>query len=156
MNKISQNGILICVVLMMGCSGTQPTSIGLTDGVLASCPSRPNCVVSMHGDQTHFIEPFTFQTGKNEAIAALKNILSAQKRTAIVEETSNYLHVEFKTRFFKFVDDVEFYFPEDENVVHIRSASRLGYSDMGLNRKRMESLRGLFMAALENNQPENK
>jgi uncharacterized protein (DUF1499 family) len=110
----------------------------------------------MHGDQTHFIEPFAFQTGKNEAIAALKNILSAQKRTAIVEETSNYLHVEFKTRFFKFVDDVEFYFPEDENVVHIRSASRLGYSDMGLNRKRMESLRGLFMAALENNQPENK
>jgi uncharacterized protein (DUF1499 family) len=104
----------------------------------------------MHGEEKHFIEPFVFSAGKEEAARALKKVLAAQERVTIVEETGNYICVEFKTKLMGFVDDVEFYFPEDADVIHIRSASRIGYSDMGLNRKRMESLRTLFLAALEN------
>ena len=136
-------------VFIIGCAGTRPTSIGVYSGSLTPCPEKPNCVSSHAKDKKHFSESFPYTTEKSVAFNCLKEIISGQTRTTIVSETDNYLHVEYKTAFFGFVDDAEFYFPENESVVHIRSASRLGYSDLGVNRKRMEGLRALFIEKLK-------
>ena len=68
-------------------------------------------------------------------------------RTSIVEERADYLYAEFASRLLGFVDDVEFYFPPNERIIHVRSASRLGHSDFGVNRKRIEDIRAKLAAA---------
>lgn len=80
-----------------------------------------------------------------EAKLKILEIINSLKRTRIINETENYIHAEFRTRTFKFVDDVEFYFDDPEKIIHFRSASRVGWSDMGVNRKRMESIRKLYL-----------
>ncbi|MEN6507422.1 MAG: DUF1499 domain-containing protein, partial [Smithella sp.] len=70
---------------------------------------------------------------------------SGMKRIKIVAEKEDYLHAEAKSLIFRFVDDVEFYFPANEKIIHVRSASRVGYSDMGVNRKRVEEIRKRFV-----------
>lgn len=129
---------------MISCTGTRPTNIGVLNGKLTPCPEKPNCVSSQADDAKHFSEFFAYTTEKSVAFNCLKEIISTQKRTFIVSETANYLHVEYKTACFRFVDDVEFFFPDNEPVVHFRSASRLGYSDLGVNKRRIEEIRMLF------------
>ena len=141
--------IIVCVFFIVGCTGTRPSSLGVHDGLLNPCPKKPNCVSSQEEDEKHYSESFSYDTEKSMAFNYLKEIVSAQKRTEIVSETSNYLHVEFKTAFFRFVDDVEFYFPDNTSIVHFRSASRLGYSDFGVNKKRIENIRTLFSEKLK-------
>jgi uncharacterized protein (DUF1499 family) len=80
-------------------------------------------------------------------MAALKSIIESTPRTSIVEERADYLYAEFTSMLIGYVDDVEFYFPPDEQVIHVRSASRLGYSDFGVNRKRIEDIRAKLAAA---------
>ena len=72
--------------------------------------------------------------------------LLVTSRTRILTKEEDYIRVEYTSRLFRFVDDVEFYFPE-EPVIHVRSASRLGYSDLGANRRRVERIRELFFSA---------
>jgi uncharacterized protein (DUF1499 family) len=86
-----------------------------------------------------------FNTTLKEAKFKILDIVKSLKRTIIIKETENYIHAEFRTRTFKFVDDVEFYFDETEKIIHFRSASRVGWSDMGVNRKRMINIRNLFL-----------
>lgn len=139
--------LAVGMVFMVGCSGTSPSTIGLAEKGLKDCPNRPNCVSSKATDKERFVEPFSYACQKDVAFEALIRIVSGQKRATIVEKTGDYIHVEFRSKLFRFVDDVEFYLPDDEPVVHLRSASRLGYSDMGVNRKRVDLLRNLFMDA---------
>ena len=113
-------------------------------GPLNACPKSPNCVSSGAGDTLHAIAPLTYSDSREEAFARLKKVLSAMKRTTIVAEKEDYLHAEARSLIFRFVDDVEFYFPVAEKVIHVRSASRVGYSDMGVNRKRVEEIREKF------------
>ncbi len=140
---------IVLSVFIIGCTGTRPTSIGIVNGGLTPCPAKPNCVSSQAKDKKHFSESFPYTTEKSVAFNCLKEIISGQKRTTIVFETDSYLHVEYKTACLGFVDDAEFYFPENESVVHFRSASRLGYSDLGVNKKRIEGLRTLFNEKLK-------
>lgn len=142
--------------LQLGCAGKPPANIGVIDGRLAPCPDRSNCVTSMLiDDEKHFIEPFTYPSDKRRAFEALRQVISSQDRTTIVKQSGDYLRIESKSRWFRFVDDVEFYFPKDVSMIHLRSASRVGYSDMGVNRERMERIRSKFNSAvnphLENN-----
>ncbi|PKN70077.1 MAG: DUF1499 domain-containing protein [Deltaproteobacteria bacterium HGW-Deltaproteobacteria-12] len=111
---------------------------------LKTCPHTPNCVSSQAGDPEHAIAPFLYSGGRAEAYARIKDIVGGMKRTKIVAEKEDYLHAEFKSLIFRFIDDVEFYFPEDQNIIHVRSASRVGHSDMGVNRKRVEEIRRIF------------
>ncbi len=74
----------------------------------------------------------------------LIDVIKSMKRTKIVASTNIYIHAEFASAMFRFVDDVEFYFEDSRNIIHVRSASRVGYSDMGVNRKRIEQVRKLF------------
>lgn len=148
MRKIAIVFGMVLSVFMIGCSGTRPTNIGINNGSLSPCPSKPNCITSQAADEEHFSESFQYSVDKSVALNILKKIILSQPRTKIVSETDNYLYAEYTTACFRFVDDVEFYFPENEQVVHFRSASRLGHSDLGVNKKRIESIRLLFTEML--------
>ncbi len=135
--------ITLSVMLFPGCAGKRPTNLGLKDGKLTPCPNKPNCVISQTEDKKHFIAPIAYDHSKDEAIKRITVVIKAQKRAKVIEQKENYLRVEFTTAIMKFTDDVEFYFP-DEKIIHVRSASRIGYHDMGLNRKRIEKIRQAF------------
>jgi len=135
---------------MAACASTQPSTQGSENpSALKPCPRSPNCVSSQgpHGKQ--YILPLAYSTDPDVAYQALIGILDAEKRATIVARKKNYIHAEFVSRIFRFVDDVEFLFEPDQFVVHVRSASRSGSYDFGANRRRIEHLRRLFAAALE-------
>lgn len=110
---------------------------------LRACPSSPNCVSTRATDEGHTIAPFRYTKPRAEAKEALKAVVSSLSRTKLVEEDESYLRYEFTSLLLRFVDDVEFLFDEDTKTVHFRSASRTGYSDLGVNRRRMEEVRAL-------------
>lgn len=118
--------------------------MGAGNSVLKACPKSPNCVSSQAGDTGHAVAPFPYSDNRAEAYARLKKVLSQMTRTTIVGEKEDYIHAEARSLIFRFVDDVEFYFPADEKMIHVRSASRVGYSDLGVNRKRVEEIRERF------------
>ena len=122
-------------------AGTQPDSLGVSNQQLLSCPSTPNCVNSQSKDAEHSIQPLSYQKNGEEAIAEIKNIINEQERTKIISETDNYLYAQFTTHWMGFVDDVEFYVNGDKGIIDVRSASRLGESDLGVNRQRIEQIR---------------
>lgn len=135
-------------ILGSGCADRHPVAAGETGGVLAPCPHRPNCVSSMAEDAAHHVAPLPYATDRARAREALQQVIAATPRAAVVDRRSDYIHVTFKSRVFGFVDDVEFYFPPNEPVIHVRSASRTGYSDFGVNRKRVAHLRQRFAKTL--------
>jgi len=139
---------VIGCMMIFSCAGQRPSNIGIHNGRLGVCPSKPNCVSSQAADEDHAVAPLRYQGGKKAAFKRLKKIVESLERSTIVAESDNYLHIEFKSAIMGFVDDVEFYFPK-EKVIHVRSASRLGYSDLGVNRKRVEQIRKLFSAELD-------
>jgi uncharacterized protein (DUF1499 family) len=122
-------------------TGKKPSNLGVRDGKLAPCPSTPNCVCSQSEDAGHKIEPLTYKSTPQVAFTQLKQAIESQPRTKIITQSPNYLYAEFTSAIMKFVDDVEFYLDEDAKVIHVRSASRLGQSDLGVNRKRIETIR---------------
>ena len=137
---------LVNLILLTGCSGTMP-DLGIKNSKLAPCPKTPNCVSSQAHDEEHYIQPIIYSGTQQEAHDRLLQIIEAEKRTNILTDQEDYIRVEFTSALFRFVDDVEFYFPQekaDETVIHIRSASRVGSSDLGVNRKRMERIRSKF------------
>lgn len=122
---------------IIGCTGNRPVDLGLKDGYLRPCPSSPNCVNSMaNEDEVHRVEPFC-----GVSLAELRELLQNEESVEIVTDHENYLHAEFTSLIMRFVDDVEFFSIAEEQVIHVRSASRLGSSDLGANRRRVEGLR---------------
>jgi uncharacterized protein (DUF1499 family) len=128
-------------------SGKRPPNLGVTDGDLAPCPDSPNCVSTQAEDDDHRMAPIPYTGSPEAAKGRLVSIVTSMPRTRVVEETPQYLYVEFRTAIMRFADDVEFYIDEAAGVIHFRSASRLGYSDMGVNRRRMEEVRRAFAAS---------
>ena len=116
-------------------------SLGLQDGKLLPCPSTPNCVVSQGSDPDHAIPPIAYTGRRDDARTRLIQVLGVVPRTEIVAQQGNYIRVTSTSRIMGFVDDTEFYFPEDESVIHVRAAARLGESDLGVNRRRLEQIR---------------
>ncbi|MGG1687174.1 DUF1499 domain-containing protein [Pseudalkalibacillus sp. NRS-1564] len=121
--------------------------LGVKEGKLAPCPDKPNCVSSQSTDEKHGMKPIPFNGTAEEAIAKIKTILINRKRTEIVEERKDYIRAEEKSKLFKFVDDIEFYIDTANESIHFRSASRTGYSDMGVNKKRMNEVKEEFQKA---------
>src|SRR5437879_1690483 len=115
---------------------------------LGPCPSSPNCVSTQASDDGHFIAPFRYRKSRAEAKEVLKEVIRSLPRTNLLKEDESYLHYEFTSMLFRFVDDVEFLFDDETKTIHFRSASRTGYGDMGVNRKRMEQVRTLAGAKL--------
>ncbi len=108
---------------------------------LAPCPASPNCVSSDARDARHAIAPLALAAPPQEAWRAARDAVAALPRTRIVEETADSLHAECRSALFGFVDDLELELRAAEGAIAVRSASRLGYSDLGVNRRRVESLR---------------
>lgn len=115
---------------------------------IGPCPSSPNCVSTQTQDVDHSIAPFRYRKSRAEAKEALKEVLRSLPRMQLVEEDEAYLHYEATSLLLRFVDDVEFLFDDEAKTIHFRSASRTGYGDLGVNRKRMEQVRALIAKKL--------
>jgi len=133
----------VLATLLAACAGEPPGNLGVRGGLLASCPASPNCVSSRADDQRHRIEPLRFSGDPAGSFARLRGILTGRDDTTLVREEGGYLRVEFRTRL-GFVDDGEFLLDPEGGCIHVRSASRRGYSDLGKNRSRLEEIRGRF------------
>jgi uncharacterized protein (DUF1499 family) len=145
MTSLSYLSIALSVIIA-GCSGVRPPNLGVKDGKLAPCPASTNCVSSQSTDKEHAVAPLYYTTSVPHAITDLKKVILGMKRARIVDERDFYIHAEFTSALWRFVDDVEFYFDEGAKVIHVRSASRLGKSDFGVNRKRVEDIRAAWSA----------
>ncbi len=136
--------VLVGGAVLLGCRMQKPPTLGATGGRLLPCPDSPNCVCSQDPEAEHQIAPLAFTGPGSAALARLKAVVLAQPRVKITGEHDGYLRAEFTSRIFRFVDDVEFLLDEPAKVIHVRSASRVGKSDLGVNRKRVEHLREAF------------
>lgn len=134
-------------MLLTACAGTAPANLGAASGRLAPCPSSPNCVSSDATDARHAVAPFELAVPAGEAWPAVRRAVSELPRTRIVVETGGYLHAECRSALFGFVDDLELLLRSQEGSIAVRSASRVGYGDMGVNRERVEQLRARLVAA---------
>ncbi|UOQ92674.1 DUF1499 domain-containing protein [Halobacillus shinanisalinarum] len=123
--------------------------LGVKDGKLAPCPHSPNCVSTQAKSLDKAMDSLPFIENISYTKSLIKQIINEEQRTSIQSEQENYLHVIFTSKLLKFKDDVEFYFDESSRVVHFRSASRAGYSDLGVNRKRMENIRRNYLRKIE-------
>ncbi len=135
----------IVALYVLSFTASRPSNLGVTAGKLAPCPDSPNCVSTQADDEGHRIAPIPFTGTTADAMTKIKQALAALPRARIIMESADYLHVECTSLIFRFVDDVEFYIDEPNQVIHARSASRVGRGDLGVNRQRMDAIR----AALE-------
>lgn len=136
--------VTVGLLAILGCAGERPSNLGAKDGILATCPTSPNCVSSQSADEKHRIVPLIFSGDPEAAFARLKRILARRSDTTITDELPGYLRVELRTALF--VDDGEFLLDRTQNVIQVRSASRIGYSDLGKNRSRIEEIRNEFLS----------
>lgn len=142
---------LFSFVFLMGCSGTIP-KLGVNSGQLLPCPDKPNCVSTQATDKIHFIEPIHFSGTAQEAQNRLLQILKTMEGAKIMATEENYVRVALTSKVLRFVDDAEFYFVATEKqkmMIHLRSASRIGHSDFGVNRERIEQIRHKFHSSNE-------
>jgi len=125
------------ILIIFGCSGRLPEKLGAKNGNLAPCPDAPNCVSTESGDPKRAMPPLPFVGTRDQARNRILETIRGMERSKIIDVTDFYIYAQYRTRFFRFVDDVEFLFDDTAQLVHFRSASRVGYYDFGLNRRRM-------------------
>lgn len=148
MPKLLVYGLLIAVaaVLSFIILNGRSTARGVGPRGLAPCPDSPNCVSTQAdpGDALHYMEPIPWSGSAVEAQEELVSIVSAMPRSRIATAEAGYLHVVFASRLWRFRDDVEFHVDEAAGLIQFRSASRMGYSDIGVNRQRMQEITAQF------------
>jgi uncharacterized protein (DUF1499 family) len=137
--------LLVCLALV-SCTGSSPSNLGVSSSGMTPCPSSPNCVSSDAGDGDHQVSPLQLAVPATEAWLAARALVSKLPRTRIVSEKPDYLHAECRSALFGFVDDLELNLRPAEGIIAIRSASRIGYSDLGVNRRRVEALRSSLLS----------
>ncbi len=151
-HKVLMNHIISLLISLFMISGvlltvwscaSNPPKAGLVDGKLRPCPNSPNCVSSESDSPSSRVGPLTFQGPSEKALQDLKEAVQ-EMGGEIQEEHNGYLWATFTSRIFRFVDDVEFRMDAADRLIHVRSGSRVGYSDLGVNRRRVEKLRALF------------
>lgn len=130
-----KKALIALIPFLSACAGEPPQNIGVNNGRLTACPESPNCVSSFATDETHTIQPIA------ASLQQIEQIVRNTEAATIVTAQDNYLYAEYTSRIMGYVDDVEFLYDQNAAVTHVRSASRLGYSDMGANRKRIEAIR---------------
>ena len=139
MKTLLPRRLSLCVCILL--SATHATA---GPDRLSPCPDSPNCVSSQSNDTAHFTEPLHYTGNLAEARQKLIDLLGNSKRARLISAEADYVHAEFRSLIFNFVDDVEFHFPSEDRIIHVRSASRKGYYDFGANRRRVERLRSAF------------
>lgn len=132
----------------MRVEGKRPRRLGVDgNGRLRPCPSTPNCVCSQNPPGRGAIAPLAFQQSPERAMEALRGVVEGLARTRVIRASRDYLYAEVRSRLFGFVDDLEFHCDRRQRLIHVRSASRVGYSDLGVNRRRVEAIRKDFAKA---------
>lgn len=118
---------------------------GLVGGRLAKCPDKPNCVCTeFEADLTHYTEPVLISRSDTSGVlSGLKTVIQ-EMGGKVQKEDSQYLAATFTSSFFRFVDDLEIRIDLDQKTIHMRSSSRVGHSDRGVNKKRIERLKKLY------------
>jgi len=134
----------LLILLIRWASPVPQLGVG-EDGKLQPCPNKPNCVCSQTVEAGHQVQPLVFTGSPEQAWQQLRKILDGTPRLWIVEETNTYLRAEVVTLIWRFIDDLEFLLDGPGQVIHCRSASRLGYSDLGVNRRRIDDIRAAFV-----------
>ncbi|MCH2207826.1 MAG: DUF1499 domain-containing protein [Lentisphaerales bacterium] len=135
--------ILFYVLILIGVSMAVPGNLGITKGRLADPPESPNCV-SSHADSTdsvHYISPLVYEGTSEAAIEAIVKVIENWPRAKVITQEENYFHVVCTTLIFRFKDDLEIFVDQEQKKIHFRSASRVGYSDLGTNRKRVNKFK---------------
>ena len=138
--------MLALTFILTACSTNQTIKTGVSSDRLSPCPKSPNCVSSLSEDKSHQVDPLTYSATLEEAREKLISVIKSMKRSEIVTAEKNYIHATFTSFLFRFVDDVEFSLDDETKVINVRSASRAGYSDLGVNRRRVEEIRKRFIA----------
>ncbi len=133
----------VCLLLLGGCATVGPFEVSET---LPPCPASPNCVSSDATKDVHAIAPLRVVGDIGVAWATLLDYLRGDRSYTVVTHTDEYIHAEARTRWLRFVDDVVFAARPEAAAIAVRSASRLGYSDLGANRRRIEKLRAALAA----------
>lgn len=137
--------LLLVSLALLSCTGSPPANLGVTDAGMTPCPSSPNCVSSDATVSDHHVSPFHLAVPATEAWPVARELVSKLSRTRIVSEKADYLHAECRT-LLGFVDDLELNLRNSEGIIAVRSASRLGYTDFGVNRHRIEALRTALLS----------
>jgi uncharacterized protein (DUF1499 family) len=137
---------LLAVAALLACAGQRPAGLGVEGARLAPCPASPNCVSSDAGDERHAVADLELAAPAPEAWRAAREAVAALPRTRTVAESEGYLHAECRSALFRFVDDLELHLRADAGRIAVRSASRVGRSDLGVNRRRVEDLRAALRA----------
>ena len=129
-------------------SWKRPDNLGLHEGKLAPCKRTPNCVSSQSdpADRVHYVAPIPFHGNAQDAVAEVRATVEGMEGARVIREMPGYLYAEFRSRLMRFVDDVEFAFDEKAQLLHVRSASRVGRRDFGVNRERVEKIRATLLA----------
>jgi len=135
--------LLLIVLIIVSCS-SGPKKIGMRGRFFQACPGTPNCVSSMDKRRNHYVAPINYTISNEDAFKRLIVVLNSMNKVTVLKQTPTYVYVVFRTPLMNFKDDVEFYLPSFSKIIHIRSASRIGFSDMGANRKRVELIRKRF------------
>jgi len=138
--------LLLASIPLISCSGKTPSNLGVSDSSLAPCPASPNCLSSDAHDSAHQTLPFQIDGDPDEAWTVAREIVTELSRTRIVNETPEYLHAECRSSVFGFVDDLELHLRPSDGIIAVRSASRLGHSDFGVNQRRIETLRAALIS----------
>lgn len=135
---------LTALLFLIGCTSFPPRDLSQNANSIAECPASPNCVSSQSKSREHLVQPIPFSGNMNEFKDQVLKLSSILPRTQIARVDGPYIHLISTSLIFRFKDDIELYFNETDKIIHIRSASRVGYSDLGINRKRVESIREFF------------
>jgi uncharacterized protein (DUF1499 family) len=136
------------VLAILSLLSRRPPPLGVVHGRLPECPNRPSCVSSQTNHAARRVEPISFTGSAEDALEELGQVVAGLPNTRMVTRGDDYLHAECTSRVFRFVDDVEFLVDRERQVIHCRSASRVGYYDFGVNRRRIEEIRRRFAAAV--------
>ena len=137
------SGAVVLVVLglgMLSVTEKRPAYLGVRDGAFAACPSSPNCVSSQAEREGQRVDPFEGGANPEARFAELREALLAMPGTRVADEERDYVHTETVTSLFRFTDDTELWLDRETGLIHVRAAARTGYSDFGVNRKRIERL----------------
>lgn len=139
--------MLVGFVIYVNLNNGVPEGLGVTEGMLAPCPDMPNCVSSQasEDDLEHYVAPIVYRGDVMDVQLNVEQFILEMTDSRILQSRLGYSHIEVSSPLFGFKDDLELYFPEADSVMHVRSASRVGYDDLGVNRERVRQIRELLV-----------
>jgi len=145
-SRTSKIAPLAALLGALACAAKTRPALGVVDGKLAPCPSAPHCVTTQIESGIHAAAPIHYSMSRDEARQRLVSIIQSMPGAEVLTVSKDYLLARFTSQRFKFVDDLEVYLDDRDKLAHFRSASRSGYWDLGVNRRRVEEIRKQFFA----------